>query len=88
MYLGWTITLQKKWIEAKVADSTELSGTQVRIDVKDGTVALSGQVRFMAQKMLYEEIAWRAFGAVRVEDEIRRRPCDSVRRQGYRDKNP
>lgn len=60
----------KKWIEARVADATELSGTQVRVEVNDGIVVLSGKVRFMAQKMLYEEIAWQAYGGVKVENEI------------------
>ena len=64
----------EKWIEARVADSTELSRTQVRVDVNDGMLGLSGKVRFMAQKILYEEIAWQASGVVNVENEIRVAP--------------
>ena len=60
----------KQRIEAKAADTVELKVTQVRVDVEDGLVVLSGAVRLYVQKMTYEKIAWQTMGVAEVENEI------------------
>ncbi len=45
----------KQQIEAKAGDTLELKDTQVRVDVEDRQVVLSGTVRLYRQKMTYEK---------------------------------
>ena len=64
----------KQQIEAKAADTLELKDTQVRVDVEDRLVVLSGTVRLYEQKMTYEKIAWLTMDVAEVENEIRVAP--------------
>ena len=64
----------KQRIEAKAADILELKGRQVRVDVEDGLVVLSGVVRLYVHKMTYEKIAWQTMGVAEMENEIRVTP--------------
>jgi osmotically-inducible protein OsmY len=43
----------------------------VRIITDAGNVVMTGQVRLLSQKMLYEQIAWQTRGTVDVNSEIR-----------------
>jgi len=62
----------KHWIEAKAAGSPVLMiANRVRVDVDDGIVVLSGQVRLLAQRMEYDLIAWQTNGVKEVDNEIR-----------------
>lgn len=69
----------KHWIEAKATGSPVLIITnRVRVDVDDGFVVLSGQVRLLAQRMEYDQIAWQTIGVREVDNEIRVVPESAV----------
>jgi len=61
----------KQRIENQVADTLSLRETKVDLAVEDGYVVLYGTVGLYIQKMLYEQIAWKAEGVVEVDNEIR-----------------
>lgn len=61
-------------IKAKAADTVELKGTLVHVDVEDSLVVLSGAVRLYVQKITYEKIAWQTVGVAEVENGIRVTP--------------
>ena len=58
-------------IEFQVQREQRLEGTEVRITTDAGNVVMTGQVRLLSQKMLYEQIAWQTRGTVDVDSEIR-----------------
>lgn len=64
----------KQRIEAKASGTPELKDTQVRVDMEDRQVVLSGTVCLYEQKMTYEKIAWLAMDVAEVENEIRIAP--------------
>ncbi len=64
----------KQRIEERAVETLELTDTTVRIDVGDGVVVLSGTVRFYAQKLIFDRIAWRTEGVEEVDNEIRVNP--------------
>ena len=47
-----------------------LAGARVQIAIDDHAVLLRGTVRFYRQKMIYEQVAWRAPGVREVESEL------------------
>jgi hypothetical protein len=47
-----------------------LADARVQIAVDDGAVLLRGTVRYYRQKLLYEQVAWRAPGVREVESEL------------------
>ena len=63
-------TLQGR-IEFEVQGEPRLQGTEVRVITDAGNVVMTGQVRLLSQKMLYEQIAWQTRGTVDVNSEIR-----------------
>ncbi len=65
-------------IESQVQHEPVLDGTAVRIISAAGHVVLSGQVRLLSQKMLYEQIVWKTGGTVDVGSEIRVVPAAPV----------
>lgn len=65
-----TTALQAR-IEFQVQREPRLDGTEVRIITDAGNVVMTGQVRLLSQKMLYEQIAWQTRGTVDVDSEIR-----------------
>jgi osmotically-inducible protein OsmY len=69
--LAWSDKLIQKRIEDKAADTFRLRETNVNVAVQDGYVVLYGTVGLYIQKMLYEQIAWKAKGVVEVDNEIR-----------------
>lgn len=52
-------------------DAGQLSEAKVQIDARDGAVLLRGSVRFLRQKLLYEQVAWQTPGVREVESELR-----------------
>jgi hypothetical protein len=58
-------------IEFEVQREQRLEGTAVQIFTDAGHVVMTGHVRLLSQKLLYEQIAWQARGAVDVDSEIR-----------------
>lgn len=58
-------------IEFQVQREPRLEGTEVRIVTDAGNVVITGHVRLLSQKMLYEQIAWQTRGTVDVDSEIR-----------------
>jgi len=67
-------------IEARIQGEPRLDGTEVRITTDNGNVVMTGHVRLLSQKMLYEQTAWQTPGTVDVDSEIRvipqTRPAD------------
>jgi osmotically-inducible protein OsmY len=61
----------KQRIEGAATDTFRLKKTRVEVAVEDGYVVLYGVVDLYIQRMLYEQIAWKAEGVVEVENEIR-----------------
>ncbi|MCG7976219.1 MAG: BON domain-containing protein [Candidatus Thiodiazotropha taylori] len=60
------------WIESKSAGSPLLmADNKVRVDINDGRVTLSGQVRLLAQSLEYERIAGNTLGVKAVANRIR-----------------
>jgi osmotically-inducible protein OsmY len=55
-------------------DAARLSEMKVQIDARDGAVLLRGSVRFLRQKLLYEQVAWQTPGVREVENELRVAP--------------
>lgn len=55
-----------------------LDGAAVKVVTAAGHVVLTGQVRLLSQKMLYEQIAWQTKGSIDVNSEIRVVPVASV----------
>jgi osmotically-inducible protein OsmY len=64
----------KALIEFQVQREPRLNGTEVQIITDNGNVVLTGQVRLLSQKMLYEQIAWQTRGTMDVDSEIRVNP--------------
>ena len=61
----------KHWIESRAARTPVLmTADEVRVDVDDGFVVLSGQVHLLAQRMEYDQIAWQTIGVREVDNEI------------------
>lgn len=58
-------------IEYQVQQEPRLDGTEVRIITDAGNIVMTGQVRLLSQKMLYEQTAWQTRGTVDVDSEIR-----------------
>jgi len=58
-------------IEFEVQREPRLQDTEVRIITDAGNVVMTGHVRLLSQKMLYEQIAWQTRGTVDVNSEIR-----------------
>lgn len=58
-------------IEFEVQREPRLEGTEVQIITDAGNVVMTGRVRLLSQKMLYEQIAWQTRGTVDVDSEIR-----------------
>ena len=69
--LAMTDKIIKQRIVDKATDTFRLRGTKVDLAVEDGYVVLYGRVSLYIQKMLYEQIAWKAKGVVEVDNEIR-----------------
>jgi len=65
-------------IEYQVQREPRLEGTEVRVITDTGNIVLTGQVPLLAQKMLYEQIAWQTRGALDVDSEIRVVPQSRV----------
>jgi osmotically-inducible protein OsmY len=47
-----------------------MTADEVRVDVDDGFVVLSGRVHLLAQRMEYDQIAWQTIGVKEVDNEI------------------
>ncbi len=58
-------------IEFQVQREPRLDGSEVRIITDGGNVVMTGHVRLLSQKMLYEQIAWQTRGTLDVDSEIR-----------------
>lgn len=58
-------------IEFQVQREPRLEGTEVQITTDAGNVVITGHVRLLSQKLLYEQIAWQTRGTVDVDSEIR-----------------
>ena len=62
-------------LQARIAFQVEqeprLEGSDVRIVTDRGNVVMTGEVRLLSQKMLYEQIAWQTRGTLDVDSEIR-----------------
>ncbi|MEA2078393.1 MAG: BON domain-containing protein [Pseudomonadota bacterium] len=63
--------LIQREIEAQIADSTELRGTRIEVQVEQRLVVLTGQVRLYEQKLVSDRIAWTTLGVFEVDNEIR-----------------
>ena len=61
----------REHIEAELARyGRVLADARVQIAVDDDAVLLRGTVRFYRQRMIYEQVAWRAPGVREVENEL------------------
>ena len=58
-------------IEAQIAESTMLRGTQIEIHVEQRLVVLTVEVRLYEQKLIADRIAWTTTGVFEVDNEIR-----------------
>jgi len=62
--------LMQREIEAKIAQTKVLRGTQIEVRVVQRLVVLTGQVRLYEQKLIGGRIAWTAVGVFEVENDI------------------
>jgi len=66
--------LIQREIEAQIAESTVLRDTQIRVQVEERLVVLTGQVRFYEQKLISDRIAWTTPGVREVDNELQVKP--------------
>ena len=63
--------LIQREIEAQIADSEQLAGARIAVQVEQRLVILTGDVRIYEQKLVSERIAWTTMGVFEVDNEIR-----------------
>jgi hypothetical protein len=69
----------RHWIEAKAAQKPVLMTLDsVRVAVDNGFVVLTGRVPLLAQRLLYDQIAWQTQGVREVDNEIQVVPARAV----------
>lgn len=63
--------LIQREIEAQIAGTTLLRGSQIEVRVEQRLAVLTGQVRLYEQKLISDRIAWTTLGVFEVDNEIR-----------------
>jgi osmotically-inducible protein OsmY len=66
--------LLQQRVQEQIDTDEQLEGTQITVAVNESQVVLSGTVWLYSQKMRSEQIAWRTYGVLEVDSEIRVTP--------------
>ncbi len=70
--------LIQREVETKITESKDLRDTQIKVQVKEKLIVLSGEVRLYEQKLVSERVAWKTTDVFEVENEIEVKPKHPV----------